>query len=60
MATWLISLGDSLWALGQMKLDIYSGEQPIGKVKVGVTNQIVDANMDDGVELKNVTRTKSR
>jgi len=23
------------------------GEQPMGKVKVGVTNQIVDANMDD-------------
>ena len=36
------------------------GEQPMGRVKVGVTNQIVDANMDDGVELKNVTRTKSR
>ena len=43
-----------------MKLDIYSGEQPIGKVKVGVTHQIVVANMDDGVELKNITRTKSR
>jgi hypothetical protein len=29
------------------------GEQTMGKVKVGVTNQIVDANMDERVEERN-------
>ena len=43
-----------------MKLDIYSGEQPIGKVKVGVTNQIVDAYMDDGVTRIKIVQTSAR